>query len=66
MEQQIYLFAKRGVLAEIDDWKEKRKAVEALGNILTEAEIGNMLNGIDRSIAELMKWKEEIEKSIRD
>ena len=66
MDRQIYLFAKRGVLAEIDDWKEKRKAVEALGDILTETEMGNMLNGIDRSIAELMKWKDEIEKINRD
>ena len=62
--KQLYLYAKRGILAEIEDWEAKREAVQSLEDVLTKAEMRNMLQGIDQSIAELIHQKEEIEKII--
>ena len=62
--KDLYYYAKRGIMAEIDDWKAKREAVAALQNMLTPTQKYNMLKGIDQSIAELVIQKEEVEKII--
>lgn len=61
----LYYCARRGILAEIDDWKAKREAVQSLGDVLTPTEKRNMLNGIDQSIAELVILEEEIEQKLK-
>lgn len=63
--KQLYVFAKRGILAEIDDWVAKREAVAALTGVLTKSEIERMIAGIDQSIEELVHTKENVEKMIK-
>lgn len=62
--KSLYYYARRGIIAEIEDWKAKREAVAALQNLLTPTQKRGMLNGIDQSIAELVVQKEEVEKII--
>ena len=58
--KDLYYYARRGILAEIDDWKAKRKAVEALKGVLSEQEKANMLKGIDQAVTELKQLKEAL------
>ena len=63
--KQLYVFAQRGILAEIDDWIAKREAVAALNGVLTKNEIERMIAGIDQSIEELVGAKENVEKMLK-
>lgn len=64
VNKQLCLFAKRGIMAEIEDWAAKRKAVAALTGVLTKIEIERMIAGIDQSIEELASAMNVIEKML--
>ena len=50
---------------EIEEWREKKKAVRALGDSISGYEMRNMLKGIDSAIEELLTAKQKIEKEAK-
>lgn len=53
VDGQLRRYARRGILAEMEEWTAKRQAVAALTGVLSEAELERMLAGIDLEIEAL-------------
>ena len=62
--KEMLVYAKRGILSEIDDWKEKKKAVASMRGTLSDAEIEKMMEGMDNEIEGLTRKGEELTKEI--
>ena len=61
IDEQLMMYARRGILAETEEWIAKREAVAALTGVLSEAEMKRMLSGIDLEIKSLRKYLDELD-----
>lgn len=58
--ERLHHYALKGVAAEMQEWREKRKAVLPLADVWPEYQIKSMLNGIQQALIELENDKREL------
>lgn len=62
--ERIRRYALKGIEAETQEWREKRKAVLPLYDIWPKSQYDSMMNGIGQALADLEQDKRQLEMQI--
>jgi len=58
--ERLYRYALKGIEAEMQEWREKRKAVLPLADVWPEYQIKGMVRGIQQALTELENDRREL------
>lgn len=58
--ERLHRYALKGIEAEMQEWREKRKAVLPLVDVWSKNQIKSLLNGIQQALTELEQDRQEL------